>query len=279
MGTLAIRITKIDRADRTGGSGGGPNRNLYPKPEPQALLGLNSTVVYGSNIQFAFPINFQLALGSNLQVCISPNAWSTLFANDPSLTMPADITRVLGSGLGGNMQLTMGTSANFVMGQSFDINLGPQRITLDVHNNNIQTCVKAWGIVIVAATLVFFIAYAAAPDDDARSILCMTFQLLMQAAIIALMDLKKIYTAMDQSFKDTLDGVFGWDPKTKTGDTFLSKMGGRSTLGEALAVTGVVAALVLPIVLEIGGEVRLTEPDPPQAVVDMSGDQIGTVQQ
>ncbi|HVP48619.1 MAG TPA: hypothetical protein VMT32_18625 [Bryobacteraceae bacterium] len=277
MGTLLIRITTVDRI-RGGGSGGGPNRNLYPKPEPQAVLGLNSTVVYGSNVQVAFPINFQMALGSNLQVCISPNAWATLFADDPSVTMPEAVTRIMGSGLGGNMQLTMGTSANFVMGQSFDINLGPQRITLDVHNNNIQSCVKTWGIVIMAAAVVFLIAYAAGPDDDFRSILCMAFQVLMQASIIVLMDLKKIYTAMDQSFKSTLDQLFGWNPDTKTGPTFLTKMGGQSSLGEALAATAVAAAMVLPIVLEISGEVRLADPDPPEVVVNMRGHQIGTVQ-
>jgi hypothetical protein len=129
------------------------------------------------------------------------------------------MARILGSGLGGNMQLTMGSSANFVMGQVYDINLGPQRITLDVHNNSIQSCVKTWGIVIMAASIVFLIAYAAGPDDDFRSLLCMTFQVLVQVSILVLMDLKKIYTAMDQSFKDTLDGVFGWDPKTKTGQS------------------------------------------------------------
>src|SRR5260370_42028704 len=101
------------RSPATGGSGGGgPNKNLYPKPEPQAMLGLNSTVVYGSNVQIAFPTNFQLALGSNLQVCISPNAWQTLYG-EGKLTMPSEFGRLLGSGLGGNMQLTMGTSANF----------------------------------------------------------------------------------------------------------------------------------------------------------------------
>jgi hypothetical protein len=80
MTTLSARTMAFDGIPGTGGSGcGGPNKNLYPKPEPQAMLGLNSTVVYGSNVQIAFPTNFQLALGSNLQVCINPNAWQTLY--------------------------------------------------------------------------------------------------------------------------------------------------------------------------------------------------------
>jgi hypothetical protein len=274
LNTIAIAFV---RSPATGGSGGGPNKGLYPKPEPQALLGLNSTVVYGSNFQVAFPINFQMAVGSNLQVCISPNAWATLYGDSPAFTLPANLNNVLGSGLGGNMQLTMGSSANFVMGQSFDINLGPQRITLDVHNNNIQPLVKTLGTVAMVAAGVFLIAYAAAADDDIRSVLCMAFQLFMQGLILALMDTKKIYLAMDKTNQDTLNQAFGWDPATKKGPTFADTFGGTSALGEALVVTAVAAAMVLPILFEIGGEVRLAQPDPPEALMDSSGNQIGTV--
>jgi hypothetical protein len=277
MGKLKTRTMPFEALSKTGGSGGGPNRGLYPKPEPQALLGLNSTVVYGSNVQIAFPINFQMAVGSNLQVCISPNAWAQLYADSPARTLPANLNNVLGSGLGGNMQLTMGTSANFVMGQSFDINLGPQRITLDVHNTNIQPLLKTLGTVAMVAAGVFLIAYAAAPDDDARSLLCMTFQVLMQGIVIALMDTKKIYLSMDKTNQDTLNQAFGWNPETKKGPTFVDTFGGTSALAEALTVTGVAAAMILPVLLEIGGEIRLAQPDDPEAVVDSSGNQIGTV--
>ena len=272
LNTIAIAFV---RSPATGGSGGGPNKGLYPKPEPQALLGLNSTVVYGSNFQVAFPINFQMAVGSNLQVCISPNAWATLYGDSPAFTLPANLNNVLGSGLGGNMQLTMGSSANFVMGQSFDINLGPQRITLDVHNNNIQPLVKTLGTVAMVAAGVFLIAYAAAPDDDVRSLLCMAFQLLMQGLILALMDTKKIYLAMDKTNQDTLNQAFA--TKAKPDRTFADTFGGTSALGEALVVTAVAAAMVLPILMEIGGEIRLAQPDEPDTVVDSGGTEIGTV--
>ena len=276
MKTLIARTTAFGRAPGTGGSGGGPNKGLYPKPEPQALLGLNSTVVYGSNVQIAFPINFQMAIGSNLQICISPNAWATLYADSPAATLPHNLNDLLGSGLGGNMQLTMGTSANFVMGQVFDINLGPQRITLDVHKNSLQSLIKLLGTVAMAAAGVFLIAYAASPDDDARSILCMAFQLLMQGLILALMDTKKIYLAMDKTNQDTLNQSFGWDPNTKTGPTFADTFGGTSALGEALVVTAVSAAMILPVLLEIGGEIRLAQPDDPNPG---DGPHIGTIQQ
>jgi hypothetical protein len=234
----------------------------------------------------AFPINFQMALGSNLQVCISPNVLATLFAggSGPAPTAPPIVNRFLGSGLGGNMQLTMGTSANFVIGQSFDINVGPRRITLDVHDQTgIQACVKAWGIVIVALSAAFLILYPAIPDDDGRAVWVMLFELAMQISILFLMDTEGIYHHMDGIYKMQLDTLYSADPVQATkdnkpdADAFGKTFTGESTLGGALAVVGVVAAGFLPVFLEIGGESRLDTPDPPEAVVDSSGNQIGTV--
>ena len=269
-----------------GSGGGGPNKNLYPRPEPQAVLGLNSSVVYGSNVQIAFPTNFQLALGSNLQVCISPNAWQTLYL-DGGLSMPDEFNRVLGAGLGGNMQLTMGTSANFVMGQVFDINLGPRRITLDVHNKTgIQSCCQILGTVLMAATAIFLIANAAIPDDDWRAATVLIFQGLMQLLILALMDIQGIHKNMEDIYKFQLDILYSANPKQSTidnkpdADAFTTRntLSGTSTLLGALEITGIVTAIALPVILGIAGEDRLHTPDPPEAVVDSSGDQIGTVQ-
>jgi hypothetical protein len=270
MGSLDARTTAFARVPAAGGSGGGgPNKNLFPTPEPQAILGLNSTVVYGSNVQVAFPTNFQLALGSNLQVCISPNAWQTLYAEAGSSPVPPSLNGLLGSGLGGNMQLTMGTSANFVIGQSFDINLGPRRITLDVHNKTgIQACVRGLGTAIMAVTTVFLIAYPLAADDDARAWIVIAFQFLMQTMLINLMDLQAIYHHMDAYYKNALDTVYSADPdkaakdNSPDKDAFGTTFTAESEFGAALQVTGVALAMVLPVLLEIRGEVRLDTPDP-----------------
>jgi hypothetical protein len=286
MRTLSARTMAFDRIPGTGGSGGGgPNKNLYPKPEPQAMLGLNSTVVYGSNVQIAFPTNFQLALGSNLQVCINPNAWQTLYM-DGALSMPDDFNKMLGSSMGGNMQLTMGTSANFVIGQVFDINLGPRRITLDVHNKTgIQECCKPLGTIIMAATTVFLIAHAATQDDDWRAGIVIGFQILMEALLMGLMDIQGIYKYVDDIYKFQLDILYSAKPKEatinnnpdKAAFTNRQQFSATSTILGALELTGVVSAIALPIILGIAGESRLHTPDPPEVVVDSSGTQIGTV--
>ena len=287
MGIMSGRTAGFDLAPCCGGSGGGgPNKNLYPKPEPQAVLGLNSAVVYGSNVQIAFPTNFQLAFGSNLQVCISPNAWQTLYL-DGGLSMPNEFNTILGGALGGNMQLTMGTSANFVMGQVFDINLGPRRITLDVHNKTgIQKCCRFWGTALMAAAAIFLIANAATEDDDARAVLNLLFQALTQCLILVLMDIQGIHKYMEDIYKFQLDILYSANPKQATIDnkpdshafTNRKMLDGTSTLLGALEVTGIVSAIALPVILGIAGESRLHTPDPPEVVVDASGNQIGTVQ-
>ena len=56
-----------------GGSGGGYEEgNPLPTPPPTGIIGLNSVVTYGENLQAAFPINHQVALGSNYQICVNP---------------------------------------------------------------------------------------------------------------------------------------------------------------------------------------------------------------
>jgi|SRR5579871_454442 len=272
-----------------GGFGGGPNRNLFPTPEPQAILGLNSTVVYGTNVQVAMPMNFQLAVGGNLQVCISPNAWQLLCmegsATDMVPSMTPGLNQALGSGMGGNMQFTMGTSANFVLGQSFDVNFGPRRITLDVHNKaGVQACVQAIGTAILVVTGVFLLAYGVSADDDLRTWVVIIYQFLMQIMLLKLMDMQAIYHHMDAYYKQQLDTIYSADPvkASQPGndpdkDAFATTFTGETEYGAILLLTGVVTALVLPIILEIGGEARLAAPQPPEAVVDSSGDTIGHV--
>lgn len=288
MGMLSELVAAAGKMP-SGGAGGGPNRNLFPTPEPQAILGLNSTVVYGTNVQVATPMNFQLAVGGNLQVCISPNAWQLLCMEgsetDLVPTMTPALNQALGSGLGGNMQFTMGTSANFVLGQSFDVNFGPRRITLDVHNKaGIQACVKALGTKIIIATGVFLLAYAVAADDDLRTWVVIIYQFLMQVMLIALMDTQAIYHHMDAYYKQQLDTIYSKDPvkASQPGndpdkDAFGTTFTGETEYGAVLLYTGVVTALVLPIILEIGGEMRLATPQPPEAVADNSGNTIGHV--
>jgi len=289
MGNLEVLIKTAGRPAVTGGgSGGGPNKGLFPKPEPLATLGLNSNVVYGTNVQVAFPLNFQVALGGNLQICINPNSIEMFdessgtrssTSGSAADTLPQSVTNFLGSGPGGNMQFTMGTSANFVVGQSFDINLGPRRITLDVHTvTGIQSCMGVIGKLMWFFTFLYALAYLI-PNDDFRIILTIAFQGTMQLMIGLVMDVQGIYDQMEQRYKDGVDQTFSSDPAKPVAGAFRGSWSSSSTFSGDYGASALVFVVILPIVFEIIGEIRLdVDHDAPQTVVDSSGQQIGTVQ-
>jgi uncharacterized Zn-binding protein involved in type VI secretion len=114
-----------------GGSGGGQfdEGDAWPHPQPQGIVGINSVVTYGDNLQVACPLNHQLAVGNNVQICINPFG---VAAGLPGAPSPGPLQAILGSGMGGNMQFTVGTSAQFTLGQSFEISVGPPKIEMHV---------------------------------------------------------------------------------------------------------------------------------------------------
>jgi hypothetical protein len=95
-----------------GGSGGGDDCKALGTVDPQGVPGLNSIFVFGENLQTAVGLNHQLAVGSNLQICVNPIALAQVLG----LPLPVGISAALGSGVGGNIQLTLGTSTNIVLG-------------------------------------------------------------------------------------------------------------------------------------------------------------------
>ncbi len=112
-----------------GGSGGAgyDEGDAWPDPPPSGIVGLNSVFTFGDNLQAACPLNHQLAVGNNLQMCINPFG---LAAGAPGSTIPPYMEVIAGSGLGGNMQFTVGTSAQFTLGQSYEISIGPPKIEI-----------------------------------------------------------------------------------------------------------------------------------------------------
>ena len=175
-----------------GGSGGGPSP-FWPQPDPQAIFGVNSAVVYGGNFQIAMPLNFQVAVGSNLQICVNPTGFATMFA-DGTPPLPPDAAQVLGSGMGGNMQLTLGTSANFVMGQIFDINIGPRRITIEADTGSMfQSASKVIGLILSGVIIAFLIVYGIAEHDAQRAGLLLMLQATTQILLAIMMDFQRLY--------------------------------------------------------------------------------------
>jgi hypothetical protein len=183
------------------GSGGNGGSSLnagdtIPEPPPLANLGLNSMAVYGENFQGAFGLNHQLALGNNLQICINPVG---VAAGVPELPLAPFLTAFLGSSLGGNMQFTIGTSANFVLGQEFDINLGPPKIEISgsyTDSDHVATVILCGEL--SAGVIAFFIAYDILKEDHTRATLTLAFQAFVDAMLMAILAVEMALKATDK---------------------------------------------------------------------------------
>jgi type VI secretion system secreted protein VgrG len=232
-----------------GSGGGGPDENIWTQPEPQAVLGLNALVVYGGNYQVAMPLNFQMAVGTNLQICVNPFAYETTFPEGSPPLSPT-VTQILGSGLGGNMQLTLGTNTAVVLGQPITVNVGPRPITVDAHDKTlINPSVLIIGKVMEAIIFVFLLLYAAIPDDDGRAALLIIFQVVIQGMLILLMNFHMLYHTTETAGDTLYKAAF--DSSVKNLDEL------KPDLMKFGLIGSIVAAGVLPIVLESVGEGEL----------------------
>jgi hypothetical protein len=158
-----------------------PQNAIWSAPEPQAVMGLNSTMTYGSSFQCASPVNFQVALGGSFQIFVDPVGFMKAF---PGLSFPDTLDALFGGGAYGNIQLTLGTSAQLVMGRSYNIDLGPARS--ETHTQQYTLCKpveQGLSIAIVIATIAYTLSYGLSSDDDTRAILTMVYQGLVQIAV------------------------------------------------------------------------------------------------
>jgi hypothetical protein len=172
-------------------------------PTPQATIGgLNSAMVYGENLQVAVGLNHQIALGSNVQICINPAAVVELLGSPATSTFGT----MLGSGLGGNMQLTIGSSANVVWGRVFTINMGPAEFK--VENDQRKPLSKLLCVVIGCTAALHAIVYAAIPTDLGRAIEVITFQVLMDVALALFMKEQMTTKALNTGLCDALKDLF-----------------------------------------------------------------------
>jgi type VI secretion system secreted protein VgrG len=189
-----------------GGSGGGPDPYLaYGYPQATGFLGLNGQVVYGENLQAAFGLNHQIAFGSNLQMCINPMglAAGTTGAPGSSLT-----TAFLGSGVGGNMQLTVGTSTNLTLGRNISINLGPAAITVDPGKEHPDT--TAFLTVLSYTYGLWLLVYGILHSDRsatnaARCVLTGAAQVVIDACLHATMQSEMSHYLCEKEFSEILE--------------------------------------------------------------------------
>jgi type VI secretion system secreted protein VgrG len=211
-----------------GGSGGGEfdEGDAWPHPPPQGIVGINSVVTYGDNFQVACPVNHQLAVGNNFQLCINPFG---LAAGVPGMQVPEFMQTFLGSGMGGNMQFTVGTSAQFTLGQSFEISIGPPKI--EIHQGyDAHAPVNALCGILAGIAVLYVVGYALIPTyssnpsadkavnqhneqagDRDRTVTSLAYQLVVDALLTAILTAECALDHVDWLGDDMLKRLFKAD--------------------------------------------------------------------
>lgn len=206
----------------------------WNNPDPQTITGLNSQMVYGENIQFAAGLNHQIALGSNLQLCINPIALMDLM----DMPTSAVLVGLLGSGVGGNNQLTIGTSTNISWGRQFELFMGPQKFTIDGTKERIVS--KVFLCLIGAACIAYPIAFNAITDEDGRAKLVIAFQLFIDICLATLVIAEMYVDNADKTITTVEKRLFD----AATGDDAAAPW----DLGQWITYIAIVTAAVLPVV-------------------------------
>ncbi|SPE39355.1 membrane hypothetical protein [Candidatus Sulfopaludibacter sp. SbA3] len=172
-------------------------------------------------------------------------------AGDPSIWLAPPQTELNGSGPGGNMQLTFGTSAQFVLGQSFQITLGPTPINVTATTNDHPTTVACCGF-LYAAVVLWGLVYglSSGPSDDVkRAAWTCVFQGIIDIILVAIMISEMELKAADAHLEDALKPLFRVDHPEPTADE--SNVG--RFVAENVILLGIVAAPIIATIAEAAG--------------------------
>jgi type VI secretion system secreted protein VgrG len=190
-----------------GGSGGGGNfddGNTMPHPPPLGIVGLNSQMIYGENLQATTGLNFTMGVGNVIQLCINPLG---LAAAVSSIPMPGVLTSLLGSGIGGNVQMTIGANTSITLGPAYNIKCGGTALDLDLNTNDDP--VTKWACAILGGVCVLWvILYGAITTDVDRAKLAITFQVLVEVALAAIVALAWAHHNGDRTFTAIMKNLF-----------------------------------------------------------------------
>ena len=260
-------MVTVGRLPGGGGSGGGPTINanntlsgtIWAQPVPQAVGGLSSSMVYGSAFQSSIPLGFQLASGSMIQMFVDPVGFGEAFSQYQFASKEDAI--LFGTGAGGNVQMTLGTSATIAMGLAYDIHIGPKKITLDSSDRPALRAVSlVMGAIMGALALVFQLAYGFSDKDDVRAILVMSFEGAIQALLAGLMGYDNLYHATEVT---TAFAYYQAHGEFKDPETFKPEFTTADTIEaviESLMATIVLQpAVIAPPILDSIGESKLRQ--------------------
>jgi type VI secretion system secreted protein VgrG len=193
-GANVLTVGRLSSGGSTDG-GGFDAGDTIDQPPPKGGVGLHSVTVFGQHHEHEVGLKHELAVGSNIQICINP---AGLAAGVPGGPGAPALTAELGSGLGGDMQFTVGTSANFVLGQEFDINLGPDKIQISGHYGDHAATVILCGM-LGAIAIAWGIVHDTMPDDGLRASLVINFQKAVDTLLVTIMAVEMSLKAADKS--------------------------------------------------------------------------------
>jgi hypothetical protein len=224
-------------------------------PDLQSIAGLNSAMVFGENIQFATGVNHQIALGSNMQLCVNPGTWFAMMGG-PACSALNDFFGA--GGLGGNLQFTIGTNTTVNWGRQYQVNVGGETITIEAALQD--TAAKVLCAIIGGLTIVYAVAYGACPDENWRATIIILFQIAMDAMLTVFMIYQQLLKLANTTLLDLLKKLHT-DFVTEH-----SKLWEQVLLLALVATTGVVGALLTPIILPAIEEGGFTsQQSPPQS--------------
>jgi len=208
----------------------------WNNPDPQTISGLNSQMVYGENIQFAAGLNHQIALGSNLQLCVNPVAMMDLL-DMPGSPASAAMAGLLGSGVGGNNQLTIGASTSIIWGRQMELFMGGDKFEIKGHNHRVLS--KALLSLIALACIAYPIAFNAKKDEDGRATLVIAFQVFIDITLATLVVAAMFIDYADKDVVRAEKGVF---------DAAKGDQSEPWDLAQLITYVGILSAAILPIV-------------------------------
>jgi hypothetical protein len=114
----------------------------------------------------------------------------------------------MGAGMGGNLQFTIGTSANFVWGRQFDIRFGPDKVDVDPAKYSTPVGAKIMCGLLAATTLAWFIFYATQQSDHDRATWTIAYQSVFDIMMTVLMEIEMLYNQTGMGFLEALKYLF-----------------------------------------------------------------------
>jgi len=233
-----------------------PSGAAWVQPQPQAVLGLSSSVIYGDAFTSSFPLSFQLATGGLFKLVIDPVGYAGAFPETMASAGAGQFVNLFGSGVGGNVQVTLGTAANVHMGVSYNIRIGDEIKLKTGQHPAMRKIAFITGAIMAAASIAFQIVYGLMKHDDSRATFVVAYQILIQATLAVLLGAECGYWAVDHHVSHSLFDIFGEckvDDDPETGLTVYQHI--LKTLLSAAVAPGA----ILPPILESVGEKHLEE--------------------